>query len=228
MKNSKIGFLYKKVDIPLNNRIKIVSEYGKVDSPLKKNEFKKRLNQIKLKTLYVKEEILNVISDININCSDIIDKVDVFVNKYEKIFKLEDYKQIQSTSMNNMNGTLTEMWVEKLIHIITDKLETIGKGWFNLFESNKESYEFSKLKKLLTRIKYMMQDTIFKFANRSLNEFVTNIELLLPEKIELISSIEVKNVWNRFENVEEKITIEYPSPLFVVELLENKEHEKFY
>jgi len=51
MKNSKIGFLYKKVDIPLNNHIKIVSEYGKVDSPLKKNEFKKRLNQIKLKTL---------------------------------------------------------------------------------------------------------------------------------------------------------------------------------
>jgi len=59
-----------------------------------------------------------------------------------------------------MNSTIAEVWVEQLIQIITDKLESIGKGWFNLFESNKESYEFSKLKKLLTRIKYMMQDTI--------------------------------------------------------------------
>jgi len=51
MKNAKLGFLYKKVDVPESRVYRNVPEFGKVDSPLKKNEFKKRLNQIKLKTL---------------------------------------------------------------------------------------------------------------------------------------------------------------------------------
>ena len=46
---------------------------------------------------------------------------------------------------------------------IKSSLRDVGKGWFNLKESNRELYDFSKLKRLLTMVNFMMQDTM-RFA----------------------------------------------------------------
>ena len=35
-----------------------------------------------------------------------------------------------------------------------------GKGWYNLNETNYETYCFSKLRRLLTLTRYMMEDTL--------------------------------------------------------------------
>ena len=43
----------------------------------------------------------------------------------------------------------------------------IGKGLFNVKETIKETKKFSKLKKLLTIVKYMIQDSLLKMAQRS-------------------------------------------------------------
>ena len=40
---------------------------------------------------------------------------------------------------------------------IKSSLRDVGKGWFNLKESNRELYDFSKLRRFLTMINFLMQ-----------------------------------------------------------------------
>lgn len=43
-----------------------------------------------------------------------------------------------------------------MIKIINDSFQKVGKGWFNMKETNKITYDFGKLKKFLTLIRLMM------------------------------------------------------------------------
>lgn len=49
-----------------------------------------------------------------------------------------------------------EGWVSKLEKIIKGSFKDVGKGWFNINEESKETYEFGKLKKFLTLVNFMM------------------------------------------------------------------------
>ena len=40
---------------------------------------------------------------------------------------------------------------------IKSSLRDVGKGWFNLKESNRELYDFSKLRRFLTMVNFLMQ-----------------------------------------------------------------------
>jgi len=51
---------------------------------------------------------------------------------------LEDFKQIQKGNINNIVGII-QIWETKIESIIRENFESIGKGWFNLDVSNKES-----------------------------------------------------------------------------------------
>ena len=43
-----------------------------------------------------------------------------------------------------------------MIEIITIKFSGIGKGWFNMKETNRLTYEFGKLKRFLTVVRLLM------------------------------------------------------------------------
>lgn len=47
-------------------------------------------------------------------------------------------------------------WVNQLIQIIKDHFKDVGKGWFNMNETNRLTYEFGKLKRFLTVVRLMM------------------------------------------------------------------------
>ena len=53
--------------------------------------------------------------------------------------------------------------VPQIRNHIKSSLRDVGKGWFNLKESNRELYDFSKLKRFLAMVNFMMQDTL-RFA----------------------------------------------------------------
>jgi dynein heavy chain len=54
--------------------------------------------------------------------------------------------------MYQLKGT----WVPTMIKIIKDRFAEIGKGWFNMKETSKITYDFGKLKRMLTVIRLMM------------------------------------------------------------------------
>jgi len=66
-----------------------------------------------------------------------------------------------------------------------------------LEESDKESYEFSKLKKFLTIVKFMMQDSILKLSQLSLRSFNSEILQHKPDYVKCIDSKTVENKFHR-------------------------------
>jgi len=71
--------------------------------------------------------------------------------------RIEEFKQQQTSSTQNMRfNTGKEGWVGRLEKIIKSSFKDVGKGWFNINENSKETYEFGKLKKFLTLVNFMM------------------------------------------------------------------------
>lgn len=69
--------------------------------------------------------------------------------------------------MNN----LRDSWCASLKTGIRFALKDVGKGWFNIHESNRETYDFSKLKRFLTLTRFVMEDTLRLLLEENLNKF---------------------------------------------------------
>lgn len=77
--------------------------------------------------------------------------------------RIDEFKQIQASSISQTSYYLRETWVNKIKEIVKNNFQessTAAKSWFNLNETSKETYEMGKLKKFLTLIKFLMQDTL--------------------------------------------------------------------
>lgn len=52
----------------------------------------------------------------------------------------------------------------------------MGKGWFNLKETNMDAYNFSKMKRYLTMIQFMMEDSLRFLTEDILHQYTSFIE----------------------------------------------------
>lgn len=75
--------------------------------------------------------------------------------------------------------------------------EDVGKGWFNIKEDSKETYEFGKLKKFLTLVNFMMQDTVLTMSRESVKEFVDFILKFCPKETKIVNTNEVYNTFDK-------------------------------
>ena len=69
---------------------------------------------------------------------------------------LQEWKNVQSQTTAAMTTELQEKWGPNIRNHIMSSLRDVGKGWFNLQETNRDIYEFSKLKRLLKLITFSM------------------------------------------------------------------------
>ena len=111
-----------------------------------------------------------------------------------KTMRVEEFKQHQFSTINSMKyATREQGWVDKLLKIIKTSFDSVGKGWFYLQEKKKETYEFGKLKKFLTLVNFMMQDTVLNLCKDSVSEFVSFILDYIPQETIIINTATVKN-----------------------------------
>jgi dynein heavy chain len=85
--------------------------------------------------------------------------------------RLEEFRQIQGSMISQTQFYLTHTWTNNIQNIIEKSFSNVGKGWFNMNETSKETYEFGKLRKYLTVVKLIMQDTLYYLARKSLANY---------------------------------------------------------
>lgn len=120
-----------------------------------------------------------------------------------KIMRVEEFKQYQSASIGTLKHQTRENgWVGRLEKIIKKEFNSVGKGWFNINENSKETYEFGKLKKFLLLINFMMQDTVLTLCQDSVQEFKDFILAFIPEETIITDCANIKNVFKKKEEVE--------------------------
>jgi dynein heavy chain, axonemal len=78
---------------------------------------------------------------------------------------------MQVTMNEATQNYLRDTFVPQLQRAVTSSLERAGKGWFNVHERNHATYEHSKLRKLLTAVRFMMEDTLRTLVINSVNVF---------------------------------------------------------
>ena len=66
---------------------------------------------------------------------------------------------------------LKDSWITTLRAAIRTSLRDVGKGWFNIHETNFEVYQISKLKKFMEMVKFNMQDSLRYLIQDSLVNF---------------------------------------------------------
>jgi dynein heavy chain len=77
-------------------------------------------------------------------------------SKREAALHLDEFKHMQENATTSLGYQLKGAWVPTMIKIIKDRFAEIGKGWFNMKETSKITYDFGKLKRMLTVIRLMM------------------------------------------------------------------------
>ena len=88
---------------------------------------------------------------------------DIFNPNINNTMSVDDFNQIQASSISQAAYYLKETWVTRIKEIIKQNHQEAAEGqrsWFNLSETNREAYEIGKLKKFLVQQKYLMEDTI--------------------------------------------------------------------
>ncbi len=123
-----------------------------------------------------------------------------------------------------ITSQLKEGWVNNMRDIIRKHFGGVGKGWFNIKETSKETYEFGKLKKLLTRIRLSMEESILEIAQQSLYLFVNSFISCIP-KVTTING--PGDVINSFSDsiVDEEQVSENREPLFTIDLIFKQGHD---
>lgn len=103
-------------------------------------------------------------------CQSILNK-DIFQLHLKESVRIEEFKTIQESQISQFISYLKTVWVTNMISLIKEQFNQIGKGWFNIQETNKLTYEFGKLKRFLTVVRLQMQDVLYQVLKKNLEKF---------------------------------------------------------
>ena len=123
----------------------------------------------------------------------------------EKTVRAEEFASYQQTSLNQVGQFVRETWLANVTQAMVENLKNIKKGWFNIEEANVEVYVFSKLKRFMARINFMMEDSVRIMLTANIKDYCASIKTYCPASVLVISNSHVKVIASRH-------------PLFTVDL----------
>ena len=155
-------------------------------------------------SLYIKEEVIKALQEIRLKCNDVVgmQMFDLTVGRNRLV--LEEFRHKQESSISQMLYNLKGAWIEELIKIIKSNFSMVGKGWFNMQETSKITYDFGKLKRFLTMVRLMMQDSLLSVVKKSYYCLRDYIFSYIPVRVVITSASEVEN---RFMTEEQLLAI---------------------
>ena len=153
------------------------------------------------RTLFCKKEIIDCLQKIKEECNKIKQSNTIFNFDIKKPLRLQEFKSKQKTSINLVGKKLDE-WVKVIKDTLEKSLTGVGKGSFNLNVASKEIYEYLKLKKYMTVVKCLMQDTLNQLVTKSMSNYVKFFQHFIPEKVIVKDVNDVQNIY-KDEIVEE-------------------------
>jgi dynein heavy chain, axonemal len=215
------GLITGSLQLPAEKPIPLPPYFGMISIPA--HDYPSTVAQFTSHTLLKTSEVVAALHEIKKECNDVMSR-DIYNPNINKTMGIEDFKQIQNSSISQTSYYLRETWVNKIKDIIKGNFNNLEGGWFNLNESNRDFYEIGNLKKFLTQVKFLMQDTLLVLTKKSIQKFKDAILTFLPFSCEVKDMIDVIN---RFVSDDEQAKIDDdpystskdPIPLFSIDLI---------
>ncbi|CAE7742285.1 Dnah1, partial [Symbiodinium sp. KB8] len=86
--------------------------------------------------------------------------------------------------------------VNKLQKIMLQHFTNVGKGWFSIHETNPDTYRQGKMRKLLSVIRFVMQDTLRYFALDSVGHYCEGLERYCPASVDVQDLLHVESTFD--------------------------------
>lgn len=177
-------------------------------------------------TLYSQVEAVEALQSIKVECNRIRD-TDLFNLYITQPMRIEEFRQRQEASTNQLFSQLKTSWIEELKSIVLDRFSSVNNGWFNIAQPGqiKGSYEHGKLKRFLTMVRLEMQDVLRILTKRSYINYCETITYYIPESVEIKDTF---NIINEFKPDPKNGNITTRPPLFSVDLIKGPKDEFTY
>ncbi|CAH8592966.1 unnamed protein product [Schistosoma turkestanicum] len=183
---------------------------GTLDIPL--YDFDNIFQSFSSKSMLTKPEAVMAICKCQYECLEVRSK-SIFHVSLLKHMRIEEFEQTQSMVISQVSVFLKDAWIENLRKYIRSCFCDIGKGWFNIYETDFYVYTQSKLKKFMEMMKFCMQDGLRFLIMESLVNFTNMLR---------DSCIACLDIPNDYEWSNDLMTSSLPpkkNPLFLVDLL---------
>ncbi|KAI9349443.1 dynein heavy chain and region D6 of dynein motor-domain-containing protein [Zopfochytrium polystomum] len=202
---------YGKLNLPALETPPPVKQTAK--EPVPSYDFEKRRTDFSFVSFLTKLEVIRTLAKVRIECDKLLTN-SMFVTSIAKIVRLDEFEQIQNQSLQNVKSQLKDNWVPSLKSIIKAGFKDVGKGWYNMQESNPDVYKISKLKKFMTTVKFIMQDSLRFLLLNSAADFIRLISSISFQRVIINGTNDVK-----IFHGEKLVTVETARrPLFQIEL----------
>ncbi len=114
--------------------------------------------------------IVSCLANVHAEC-DKVAAMTLFNTNISKSVRLDEFQLMQTQASDYVQGHLRNTWQAACKNAVVNGLQNVGKGWFNMAETNQEVYEMSKLKKFMRMVKYIMQDALHSVVKVSFSVF---------------------------------------------------------
>ena len=107
-------------------------------------------------------------------------------------FTLEQFIELQRKHVVDVSRYVKTEWSSSIKQAVLQSFATCGKGHYNLHETDRNAFEFSKMKRYLLCCRLKMEDTLRSLQEVSINEFsVFMASALSSEDINVLSTNDV-------------------------------------
>ncbi|KAH9113497.1 hypothetical protein AeMF1_012304 [Aphanomyces euteiches] len=183
--SSSLDFaLVRPQDDDCNKRRRLMVDHQEIAPPI---DYADQFIGFSFQTFLTSPETLSAVTKVNEECYRML-CMDIFALKTTRSLKLEEFQQRQNTQERTIHKIVHDDWPSKLTHAIKTSLIHVGKGWYNLQETRRDTYEFSKLRSFLRRVNLTMKDTLRYMSEQSLHSFRSFIEKAAEANVKIIDA----------------------------------------
>ena len=178
--------------------------------PLPMYDFDEAHGKFNFHTFLTKPSVISAIVKVRVE-NEKISSVSLYNIHLNKAVRVEEFLQFQTQAASNFLHTVKENWIPSLKNGIKFCLKDAGKGHFNIQEKSREIYDYSKLKKFMTMVNFMMEDSLRFQVEHFMLEYVTAVERLCATDVQVVST-------NVVHSPDVDAAGQKRNPLFAVEL----------
>ncbi len=150
-----------------------VPEKGVV--PCTQYDLEDRFKSFVFGTFLVQPEVVYVLERVQAQCNSIL-SMRLFNTSAKRSLKMDEFLSLQSRSIKQSTRQTVDDWPSSVAMTIKNGLVSVGKGHFDVDMSKTDMYKFSKLRKLLRRINFVMEDSLRIMMRNSVEEFTKFVE----------------------------------------------------
>jgi dynein heavy chain len=195
---------------PLSNK-PVVPEYGLVASEPVQIQATK--NAIYTTGCHFSFAALRAMQRVRHECQKMM-AIGFFQVDLTKTLKLPDFKRLQAEASKFGTSTLKRSWMEALRQAIYNPLVEANEPDLDPNVTNKELYEKSKLKRLLSCVALMVADTLRDATVKAVSDYADFIEDMALFDVTISSFSDIKSIPNNPKNPD----VTDKRPLFSLEL----------